>query len=89
MEKNEATAGETSPVRSITKEPATPERPGTVICVGENQYKLIDPKTGGTYIVKTDVPWPDEKVIKHINLFVRKNGRAPATETITLEAPIK
>ena len=73
----------------MSKEPATPVRPGTVICTGENQYKLIDPKTGGTYIVKTEGPWTDEKVIKYINVFVRKNGRAPATETITLEPPIK
>ena len=71
----------------ITGEPATTVRAGMVICTGDNEYKLIDPKTGGTYILKTVRPWADDKVIKHINLFVRKNGRAPAGETLTMESP--
>ena len=66
---------------------AAPERVGAIICTGDNEYKLIDPKTGGTYIVKTDKPWVDERLIKHINMYVRKHGRAPAGETFTVEVP--
>jgi hypothetical protein len=66
---------------------AQPERVGVVIRTGDNQYKLIDPKTGGAYIVKTDKPWADERLIKHINMYVRKHGRAPAGETLTVEVP--
>jgi hypothetical protein len=65
----------------------TNDRPGTVIRTTDTEYKLIDPKTGGTYILKSGSPWTDEKVIKHINLFVRKNGRVAAGETLTMESP--
>jgi len=87
VDKNDATASEPSTARRITEEPAGPVRAGTVIRTGDNQYKLIDPRTGGTYILKTERPWTDEKVIKHMNLFVRKNGRVPAGETMTMESP--
>ena len=61
------------------------ERIGAVIRTGLNEYKLIDPRTGGVYIVNTERPWTDEKIIRHINVFVRKNGRAPAGETLTIQ----
>jgi hypothetical protein len=87
VENNNPMPTKTYLTETITGEAAPPERVGTVIRTGDNQYKLIDPKTGGTYVLKTQRPWTDEKVIKHINLVVRKNGRVPAGETSTMESP--
>ena len=68
-----------------TAAPESSSPAGKVIRTGENEYKLIDPRTGGAYILKAEKPLSDEVVIKRLNVFVRRYGRAAAGETLTVE----
>lgn len=87
MEKAGRVSRKTPLAQNLTGKAPPPERAGTVIRMAETEYKLIDPKTGGIYILKTQTPWTDEKIIKHINFLVRKSGRVEAGETMTMESP--
>jgi len=78
---------ETPPGQIAADKTAAPEPVGRVIRIAETRYKLIDPKTAGVYLLTTQTPWSDERIIKYFNVAVRKKGRVQAGETATMEAP--